>query len=84
MKAGTAMAFGSRVGARRLALVSVIVALLAVMVPVAPPARGATLPAGFQESTVFSGLVNPTVVRFAPTGGCSSPRRAASSRSSTR
>ena len=31
-------------------------------------ARAGTLPAGFQENTVFSGLVNPTVVRFAPDG----------------
>ncbi|HSK95339.1 MAG TPA: PQQ-dependent sugar dehydrogenase [Euzebyales bacterium] len=34
----------------------------------APAARAATLPAGFQESTVFSGLSQPTVVRFAPDG----------------
>ena len=32
------------------------------------PAEAATLPAGFQESTVFSGLVNPTVVRFSNDG----------------
>ena len=32
------------------------------------PAEAATLPAGFQESTVFSGLVNPTVVRFSSDG----------------
>ena len=31
-------------------------------------ARAGTLPSGFQETTVFSGLVNPTVVRFAPDG----------------
>jgi glucose/arabinose dehydrogenase/PKD repeat protein len=31
-------------------------------------AQGATLPDGFQETTVFSGLTNPTVVRFAPDG----------------
>jgi glucose/arabinose dehydrogenase len=31
-------------------------------------AEAATLPAGFQESTVFSGLVNPTVVRFSSDG----------------
>ena len=34
-----------------------------------PQARGAsTLPAGFQESVVFSGLTNPTAVRFAADG----------------
>jgi PKD repeat protein/glucose/arabinose dehydrogenase len=31
-------------------------------------AQAATLPAGFQESVVFSGLTNPTVVRFADDG----------------
>jgi PKD repeat protein len=31
-------------------------------------AQAATLPAGFQETPVFSGLTNPTVVRFAPDG----------------
>src|SRR5512133_1793248 len=33
-----------------------------------PQASAATLPAGFTESTVFSGLTNPSVVRFAPDG----------------
>jgi glucose/arabinose dehydrogenase/PKD repeat protein len=32
------------------------------------PAAAATLPPGFQESTVFSGLTNPTVVRFSADG----------------
>ena len=32
------------------------------------PARGSTLPAGFQDRVVLSGLTNPTVVRFAPDG----------------
>ena len=32
------------------------------------PAEAATLPAGFSESTVFSGLTNPTAVRFAADG----------------
>ena len=31
-------------------------------------ASAGTLPAGFDETTVFSGLTNPTVVRFAPDG----------------
>jgi glucose/arabinose dehydrogenase/PKD repeat protein len=31
-------------------------------------AQAATLPAGFQEQVVFSGLTNPTVVRFSPDG----------------
>ena len=34
-------------------------------------------PAGFQDTIAFSGLDNPTLVRFAPTAGSSSPRRAA-------
>ena len=33
-----------------------------------PAAQGATLPEGFQESVVFSGLNQPTVVRFAADG----------------
>ncbi len=32
------------------------------------PAGAATLPPGFQETTVFSGLTAPTAVRFAPDG----------------
>jgi glucose/arabinose dehydrogenase len=32
------------------------------------PAQAATLPPGFQESTVINGLTNPTVVRFAADG----------------
>ena len=47
------------------------------------PASGASLPPGFQEQTVFSGLKAPTAVRLRPEAGCSSPRRAAWSRSST-
>jgi glucose/arabinose dehydrogenase/PKD repeat protein len=31
-------------------------------------AQAATLPTGFQESVVFNGLTNPTVVRFSPDG----------------
>jgi glucose/arabinose dehydrogenase len=42
--------------------------LAAMMAATAPPAHAATLPAGFQESVVFSGLTNPTAVRFAPDG----------------
>ena len=43
-------------------------AVTALVVTPTPVAHGATLPPGFQETTVFSGLVNPTVVRFAPDG----------------
>ena len=34
----------------------------------AAPALAGTLPAGFTETTVWSGLGNPTVIRFAPDG----------------
>jgi PKD repeat protein len=37
-------------------------------VTASPPAQAATLPAGFQESVVFGGLTNPTVVRFSDDG----------------
>ena len=36
--------------------------------PMPAVVEGATLPAGFSESTVFSGLTNPTAVRFSPDG----------------
>jgi PKD repeat protein len=42
--------------------------LAALVVSAAPAARAATLPSGFQESVVFSGLTNPTAVRFARDG----------------
>jgi glucose/arabinose dehydrogenase len=45
----------------------VLGSLAALVAATAPAARAATLP-GFQESVVFSGLSNPTVVRFAPDG----------------
>jgi glucose/arabinose dehydrogenase len=44
------------------------VATLAIGPALAPSAAAGTLPASFQESTVFSGLTNPTVVRFSPDG----------------
>ena len=37
-------------------------------VTMTPQAQGATTPTGFSESVVFSGLTNPTVVRFSPDG----------------
>jgi glucose/arabinose dehydrogenase/PKD repeat protein len=46
----------------------VLGSLTSLLATTAPPARAATLPSGFQESVVFSGLTNPTVVRFAPDG----------------
>jgi PKD repeat protein/glucose/arabinose dehydrogenase len=46
----------------------VLGSLAALVVGTAPAAGAATLPAGFQETTAFSGLENPTVVRFASDG----------------
>src|SRR5215217_2353558 len=51
-----------------LSLALVLATLPALVVSTAQPAAAATLPPGFQESTVFSGLTNPTAVRFAPDG----------------
>jgi glucose/arabinose dehydrogenase len=51
-----------------LSVALVLGSLAALMAGTAPAASAATLPAGFQESTVFSGLINPTVVRFAGDG----------------
>jgi PKD repeat protein/glucose/arabinose dehydrogenase len=58
--------------ARRLhAVVVSLLMLLAggvVAVTTSGSAQAATLPPGFQETTAFSGLTNPTVVRFASDG----------------
>ena len=51
-----------------LAVALVLGSLTAMVAATAPAANAATLPAGFQESIVFSGLTNPTAVRFAPDG----------------
>src|SRR3954469_20920075 len=40
----------------------------AAVLAAAAPAGASTLPAGFQESVVFSGLNNPMAVRFSPDG----------------
>jgi glucose/arabinose dehydrogenase len=50
-----------------LSVVLVLGSLAALVAATAPAARAAT-PPGFQESVAFSGLSNPTVVRFAPDG----------------
>ena len=51
-----------------LSLMLVLASLTTLVLSTSPAARAATLPAGFQESIVFSGLTNPTAVRFAPDG----------------
>jgi glucose/arabinose dehydrogenase len=51
-----------------LSLALMLASLTALVLSTGPAAQAATLPAGFQESTVISGLANPTVVRFAADG----------------
>ena len=51
----------------RVGIGAALVMIAALVVSPMPAAQSAPLP-GFQESTVFSGLTNPTVVRFAPDG----------------
>lgn len=53
-------------GLRRVTF-ALLATCLAITLP-PPPASAATLPAGFSESTVFSGLNLPTAVRFASDG----------------
>ena len=43
-------------------------ALACFLSPTLAAVEGATLPAGFTESIVFSGLTNPTAIRFSPDG----------------
>ncbi|MGH3101417.1 MAG: PQQ-dependent sugar dehydrogenase, partial [Thermoleophilia bacterium] len=47
---------------------SVLAAAVATLAVAAPQAHAATYPPGFSERTVFSGLTNPTAVRFASDG----------------
>ena len=54
------------VGAASCALACLALAAAALVAPAG--ARAATLPAGFSETTVFSGLTNPMAVRFASDG----------------
>jgi hypothetical protein len=51
---------------RRLASVCVLALLVVALAPAA--ARAVALPAGFQESVVWSGLTYPTNIEFAPDG----------------
>jgi glucose/arabinose dehydrogenase/PKD repeat protein len=47
---------------------TVAMVLSAALVAQAGPAAASTLPTGFRDSVVLSGLVNPTVLQFAPDG----------------
>ncbi len=49
-------------------VVGVALASIALSCVIADGAGATTLPAGYQETVVFSGLVNPTVVRFSSDG----------------
>ena len=59
-----------RTGRSRLVLASAfsLVAGGLAMMSVTSEAQGATTPTGFSESVVFSGLTNPTALRFSPDG----------------
>jgi glucose/arabinose dehydrogenase/PKD repeat protein len=48
--------------------VGAVIAVLLLVFAFPAGASGSVLPAGFQESVVFSGLLHPTVVRFSPDG----------------
>src|SRR5688572_17085376 len=54
----------------RRGVLSILCVLMVILSTAGLPtrARAATLPPGFQESIVFSGLTQPTAVRFAPDG----------------
>jgi hypothetical protein len=66
-----------------LSVVLVLASLTALLTTATPAAQAATLPTGFSESVVLSGLTNPTVVRFAPDGRIFVAEKRGSSRSST-
>ena len=53
---------------RRIAAILVAICLISPVAGNPPAVRAAALPAGFQETTVISGLNAPTVVRFAADG----------------
>jgi uncharacterized repeat protein (TIGR01451 family) len=57
-----------RLSSRDLVAVCVAGAAAALLLVTASKPDAATLPSGFQESVVFSGLANPTAVRFSPDG----------------
>ena len=46
----------------------VCIAITCLLGSITSPVHAATLPAGFSESTVFSGLTQPTAIRFSPDG----------------
>ena len=65
---GRALRYRTRRSKLVLASVFSLVAGGLALVSVSSEAQGATTPAGFSESVVFSGLTNPTALRFSPDG----------------
>ena len=59
-----------RLSRSRVVLIALTLALVVPTLPILPlpAASAATVPAGFSEETVFSGLTEPMAVRFAPDG----------------
>jgi len=66
--AGPRAVYPARSGSTRRAAVTSALVLLAACLAPAPPAAAATLPEGFQETPVITGLTLPTAVRFLPGG----------------
>ncbi len=64
----TATRLSRRKGPSDLLALGCLLSLLIVCISTSSSASASTLPSGFVETTVFSGLTNPTVVRFASDG----------------
>src|SRR3712207_4041481 len=62
------LSFPSIARLTRLGSALMLVSLLSLLALPRTVTHAATLPAGFQEPIVFSGLTQPTAVRFAPDG----------------
>jgi glucose/arabinose dehydrogenase len=65
---GTARRSARRAGRFRALVAMTMAASSLVVVGTTEPAAAASLPPGFQEEIVFSGLTEPTAVRFSPDG----------------
>ena len=57
-----------RIERRGAAVLAALLVFLVGVLGLAPGSRAGTVPSGFQETTVFSGLTNPTVIQFASNG----------------
>ncbi len=68
MRVRTATRLSRRKGPSDLLALGCLLSLLIVCISTSSSASASTLPSGFVETTVFSGLTNPTVVRFASDG----------------